>query len=154
MVIKTVLSFSETLFSFKQLVYFNRYFSKKAETMKQTMTRQKPKDDLCQSASLEAWCAQAGAQSDLLEGRTLRSLSENEHFYNKTSLSDPDLSSGTILFGIKMFLPKTYVISSNSIPLCPCLSLSFFLSLSLSPSLSFSLSIYLILQYFALAFTF
>ncbi|XP_063685185.1 CCR4-NOT transcription complex subunit 4-like isoform X11 [Bolinopsis microptera] len=78
-------------------IIFREYFSKKAETMKQNMSRQKitAKDDLTcgTAATRDAWCAQP---AELLDNRNIRSMSESEHsFYNKTSISDPDLSSGS-----------------------------------------------------------
>lgn len=66
--------------------------------MKQSMARQKmsSKDDLtCANGTRDAWCAQP---AELLDNRNIRSISESEHnFYNKASLSDPDLSSGMIV---------------------------------------------------------
>lgn len=78
-------------------IIFREYFSKKAETMKQNMTRQKisTKDDLTCGTSRDAWCAPP-APEHIPEPRTLRSMSESEHnFYSKASVSDPDLSAGT-----------------------------------------------------------
>jgi len=77
-------------------VIFREYFSKKAETMKQNISRQKidSKDDLCQNSTRDAWCS--SAPTDLLEPHSIRSISESEpHFFNKSSLSDPDLSAGS-----------------------------------------------------------
>lgn len=73
-------------------IIFREYFSKKAETMKQNMARQKvsSKDDLCQNSTREAWCSN---QSDMLDTRSIRSISESEHFFNKSSHSDPELNT-------------------------------------------------------------
>lgn len=64
--------------------------------MKQNASRLKmtTKDDLtCQPGSRDAWCPQP---PELIDNRNIRSISESEHgFYNKASISDPDLSSAT-----------------------------------------------------------
>lgn len=65
--------------------------------MKQNMTRQKisTNDDLTCPTTRDAWCAPP-APEQIPETRPIRSLSESEHnFYNKASVSEPDLSAGT-----------------------------------------------------------
>lgn len=90
-------------------IIFREYFSKKAETMKQNMTRQKisTKDDLTCPTTRDAWCAPP-APEQLPETRSIRSLSESEHnFYNKASVSEPDLSAVTREAAVPIETPPT-----------------------------------------------